>query len=369
MKMSDHRKTKKGPAHEPAMIPVQNVIVPLEGDRTLETSACCLTLRSSPSYEKSEAGSRDVGMTRNVEPVEGQDGPSESSSICRTIIRMSSEKSIQELNETFCANMADGRPWGTLDSRRIYGMDLGPEFDDLSTTNVTFLAGRTAYLTCRVRNLGNRTVSWMRHRDVHILTVGAYTYTSDQRFQSLHRVSQEWSEWTLCVKWVQRRDSGIYECQISTIPVRSHTFRLTVIVPTARILNGPDLYVDAGSPVNLTCVIGFISEPPVRISWYYNGQELKLKYNGHSGKSIEAQITNDTTISILVIRPARRQDSGEFTCKPSDAEGATVRVHVLNGEQPEAMQTGDANAVFGFWSWFLLVLSGWSILKKSSSTF
>lgn len=76
-------------------------------------------------------------------------------------------------------------------------------------------------------------VSWVRHRDIHILTAGAYTYTSDQRFQALHRQNtgqnSEWSEWTLCIKWAQERDQGIYECQISTIPVKAHQFHLNVV--------------------------------------------------------------------------------------------------------------------------------------------
>lgn len=76
-------------------------------------------------------------------------------------------------------------------------------------------------------------VSWVRLRDIHILTTGAYTYTSDQRFQALHRPNNgqnsEWSEWTLCIKWAQERDQGIYDCQISTIPLKSHQFYLNVV--------------------------------------------------------------------------------------------------------------------------------------------
>jgi len=76
-------------------------------------------------------------------------------------------------------------------------------------------------------------VSWVRHRDIHILTAGAYTYTSDQRFQALHRQNtghgNEWSDWTLCIKWAQERDQGIYECQISTIPIKSYQFHLNVV--------------------------------------------------------------------------------------------------------------------------------------------
>jgi len=35
----------------------------------------------------------------------------------------------------------------------------GPYFDKVASKNVTALVGHTAYLNCRVRNLGNRTVS------------------------------------------------------------------------------------------------------------------------------------------------------------------------------------------------------------------
>lgn len=66
--------------------------------------------------------------------------------------------------------------------------------------------GKSAYLSCRVRNLGNKTVSWIRHRDIHILTVGSYTYTSDQRFQATNH--KENDEWTLQIKWAQKRDGG-----------------------------------------------------------------------------------------------------------------------------------------------------------------
>ena len=48
--------------------------------------------------------------------------------------------------------------------------------------NVTVVSGHLARLNCRVRNLGNRTVSWIRLQDLSLLTVGRYTYTSDLRF-------------------------------------------------------------------------------------------------------------------------------------------------------------------------------------------
>lgn len=70
-------------------------------------------------------------------------------------------------------------------------------------------------------------VSWIRHRDIHILTVGSYTYTSDQRFQVNHHKDSD--DWTLQIKWAQNRDAGIYECQISTQPVKSYFVNLDVV--------------------------------------------------------------------------------------------------------------------------------------------
>lgn len=70
-------------------------------------------------------------------------------------------------------------------------------------------------------------MSWIRHRDIHLLTVGRYTYTSDQRFEALHSPHSE--EWTLRIKYPQRKDSGTYECQISTTPPIGHPVYLTVV--------------------------------------------------------------------------------------------------------------------------------------------
>ncbi|EDS40972.1 conserved hypothetical protein [Culex quinquefasciatus] len=70
-------------------------------------------------------------------------------------------------------------------------------------------------------------VSWIRKRDLHILTVGILTYTNDQRFQSLH--TEGGDEWTLRITSPQPRDSGTYECQVSTEPKISQAFRLSVV--------------------------------------------------------------------------------------------------------------------------------------------
>ena len=50
-------------------------------------------------------------------------------------------------------------------------------------------------------------------RDWHILTTGALTYTSDSRFSVLHKEGT--FDWVLQVKYLQERDAGLYECQVS----------------------------------------------------------------------------------------------------------------------------------------------------------
>uniref|UniRef100_A0A1B6ECR6 Ig-like domain-containing protein n=1 Tax=Clastoptera arizonana TaxID=38151 RepID=A0A1B6ECR6_9HEMI len=213
-----------------------------------------------------------------------------------------------------------------------------PYFDPLTPRNVTALVGKSAYLSCRVRNLGNKTVSWVRHRDIHILTVGGYTYTSDQRFMALHHRDNE--EWTLQIKWAQKRDAGMYECQISTQPVRSFFVNLNVVVPTAAILGGPDLHVDKGSTINLTCTIKYSPEPPAYIFWYHHDEVISYD-SSRGGVSVITE-KGEVTTSYLLIQHAELSDSGKYSCSPSNADVASVRVHVLNGERPAAMQTGSA---------------------------
>lgn len=70
-------------------------------------------------------------------------------------------------------------------------------------------------------------VSWIRKRDLHILTAGILTYTSDQRFQVIRPDKSD--NWTLQIKFPQLRDSGVYECQVNTEPKISLPFVLNVI--------------------------------------------------------------------------------------------------------------------------------------------
>lgn len=113
----------------------------------------------------------------------------------------------------------------------------------------------------------NKSVSWVRVRDDHILTVDQITFIADERFHAYHAtestgqssVSSPSSNqrrqhlagittqttssaqkqatnndstnapWTLQIKYVQARDAGLYECQISAEPKISARVYLHVV--------------------------------------------------------------------------------------------------------------------------------------------
>ncbi|XP_066581023.1 transmembrane and immunoglobulin domain-containing protein 1-like [Prorops nasuta] len=212
-----------------------------------------------------------------------------------------------------------------------------PYFENTTKRETTTTVGQSAYLHCRVRNLGDRAVAWIRQRDLHILTVGILTYTNDQRFQSLHSDGSD--EWTLKISSPQVRDSGIYECQVSTEPKISQAFNLSVVVSKAKISGNSELYIKSGSDINLTCIVLQTPEPPSFIYWY-KGEHV-INYSQRGGISVVTE--KQTRTSRLLISKALPADSGNYTCAPSTAESASVLVHVLNGEHPAAMQHGNSS--------------------------
>jgi hypothetical protein len=74
-------------------------------------------------------------------------------------------------------------------------------------------------------------VSWVRHRDVHILAVGGRTFTSDPRFSARHvddRPQDNDARFVLAIRNVEAADAGAYECQVSTKPTKTFVINLIV---------------------------------------------------------------------------------------------------------------------------------------------
>ncbi|XP_070150236.1 lachesin isoform X1 [Polyergus mexicanus] len=241
-----------------------------------------------------------------------------------------------------------------------------PQFDDIAPRNVTAIVGQTAELNCYVKHPGDRVVSWIRKRDLHILTSSIHAYTGDARFSVKHPEASD--EWTLKIDYVQPRDAGIYECQINTEPKMNLAFMLKVeesapvpatTTPNAihrtfnsaaqATISGPeDVYVKKGSTISLTCEVNVRSTPPSSVSWHHGGAVVDFdspSVHRRGGVSLETEKTDTGTTSRLLVTQARLTDSGNYTCIPSNANPASVMVHVLNGEHPAAMQHGGSCGV------------------------
>lgn len=214
-----------------------------------------------------------------------------------------------------------------------------PYFDLDNSGNVTAVLGKTAYLNCRVKNIKNQTVSWLRHKDTHLLTIGRLTYTSDLRFRAIHKMYSE--DWMLEIKPTSHRDSGRYECQISTTPPTSHVVYLKIAEPKTAILGGPDIHLKEGSTMNLTCIITDSPEPPSYIFWRHD--DKIISYDSPRGGVSVITEKGDITSSFLVVQLARPSDAGIYTCSPAIGKPVSVNVHVLRGEYKLGLGTNSAS--------------------------
>ncbi|KAL7740601.1 hypothetical protein ACLKA6_009485 [Drosophila palustris] len=202
--------------------------------------------------------------------------------------------------------------------------------------------------------------------------------------------SKDAREWTLHVKSPQAKDSGIYECQVNTEPKMSMAFQLNIIEisPDAKaIISGPhDLHFKSGSAIILNCVVTQPSVKDIGPIYWYRGEHMITPFDSDvedadnivpEGQGLGKEQTSeqldqslnevlstelakdfttriamesqlgDTLKSRLRIANAQTTDTGNYTCQPTTASSASVMVHVINDENPAAMQKSATLALFG----------------------
>jgi len=234
----------------------------------------------------------------------------------------------------------------------------GPNFDTDLPQDVTGVVGETAYLTCRVFDRTNKTISWIRHSDLHILTVGRYTYTADNRYQSIYNPTSD--EWILQIKYLQKRDSGMYECQVSTEPVRSFFVRLNILeeppskiygkeaqlsfqseqqVPRAEITGGREVHVEQGSTLNLTCVVKNSKEKPHYLLWYHRNETIDYTSPRGTVSVVNSEDNSPEITSTLLIYQVQHSDSGKYSCRPSNTDLASTMVYVIRDEHQQNLKS------------------------------
>nr|XP_045616887.1 zwei Ig domain protein zig-8-like [Procambarus clarkii] len=248
------------------------------------------------------------------------------------------------------------------------GLYMGPYFPSPQPLNITVHQDTVAYLPCTVNQLGDKSVSWVRQRDADILTVDRYTFVRDDRL-TVH-FTPDTGTWTLVIKYVQERDAGTYECQISTEPKMSMLVHLNVIVPQVEVSGAADKYVRSGSTARLECKVSSAVQLPDYIFWYHYGERLleydnprvKFRVSRRGGQGSEMSVT-----STLVISNARPSDAGNYTCLPSNLHPATTLLHVLNDEHPAAMHTGGATTTEPCPAWGVLLAVVLSIVMVNAN--
>ncbi|XP_068205507.1 uncharacterized protein [Palaemon carinicauda] len=183
-----------------------------------------------------------------------------------------------------------------------YSTLIGPSFVNASDHRTAHAPlGRTAHLTCIIRNLHNYTVSWVRARDIHLLTAGLITYSSDQRFVPSNPGGGE--KWMLRIHHVKFTDSGTYLCQISlSLPI-SMAVTLQVTEPIAVVHPGTDVFLKAGSQVVLVCEVKGCPGPALP-AWYrsYQLQDGTSIEEGHIYPTTEATTTRSTPTDTVNLR-------------------------------------------------------------------
>ncbi|XP_029160597.1 zwei Ig domain protein zig-8-like isoform X4 [Nylanderia fulva] len=291
--------------------------------------------------------------------------------------------------------LKEGTQWHVNDANDDLQLEQDLTFFEPTAANVSAFIGHTAYLPCRVRNLGDKVVSWMRSKDLHILTSGYYSFSSDPRFGVQHVPGSD--VWTLRLDNARETDSGKYECQVNTEPKIMYAVQLSVrdpdqpegydepysqqtrisyesTAPVANIIGPQEQRVPSGSTITLRCVIlsPYQTRPIRGVQWLRDNKLLTFQA-ARGGISVETEKGAARTVSVLILAAVTQDDIGNYSCRPTEGRSATVTLVVEEEERTEAMQRDAGYVSSGsnvrHWPGLLLPVSWLLILARNSQTF
>ncbi|XP_014286135.1 kin of IRRE-like protein 1 isoform X2 [Halyomorpha halys] len=248
-------------------------------------------------------------------------------------------------------------------------LSIAPEFDPTPLT-VSVMPGETALLPCRVRNLSDKVVSWMRRKDLLIISSGRFMFTADSRFQVISP-DEDPASWNLQLRKAKPQDEGLYECQVNTDPKLKQAVLLTVSdKPDAMemslkddsraygseettILGPKERYARVGSSLSITCHVSVRTgttrgrQRPVRlVEWLHNDVPV-LDRPGAIFAGVDTEKNGEELSSTLTVSNIIPQAAGKYTCKPYlSGKSASVLVNILEGERTEAMKGQSSAASF-----------------------
>ena len=80
-------------------------------------------------------------------------------------------------------------------------------------------------------------------------------------------------------------------------------FIFLILEPKTQVVGEPDIFVDIGSMLNLSCVVSFTERPPIHVQWLHNGIEVSFRgpRNGVSVSIIHVHMYVEGTSTYLVL--------------------------------------------------------------------
>ncbi|CAN8005559.1 unnamed protein product, partial [Ixodes hexagonus] len=183
-------------------------------------------------------------------------------------------------------------------------------------------------------------VSWIRRRDLHVLTVGRFTYTSDQRFQTIHMDNSD--SWMLQIQYPQKKDAGVYECQVSTLPKISRFVTLNII---GERRPSPDIHLISTS-FRMPQGEAFAFCAPVTF-WFKKATKISAVYSISQTSAVltKAEARPRGFRKFLVCAsPGRNNTSYRPMGRNRIRSELNICVYFFSGENPAAMQHGKHTA-------------------------
>ncbi|KAK4337379.1 hypothetical protein RND71_044094 [Anisodus tanguticus] len=157
-----------------------------------------------------------------------------------------------------------------------------PYFDPINNQqNITAQLGKSTFLVCKIRQITDESrmylihylkmniedvfenefsllsaiefslllVSWVKQRDLSIISAGEYIFSSDNRFRATHVDNTD--KWALHIDYVQKDDEGVYECQdkevVDFLEEKKRITKITLLPSSPGAKRSSGYHLSAGS--------------------------------------------------------------------------------------------------------------------------
>ncbi|KAL1242249.1 Zwei Ig domain protein [Trichinella spiralis] len=212
-----------------------------------------------------------------------------------------------------------------------------PGFHSLLKSDITVAATEPAYLHCKVENQGLYQTAWIRLADRQVLSVDNVLVTNDNRFQVSHRKRS--NDWCLIIKHTVEKDSGTYECILSTDPPKRFSVRLNIVENEITISGSKE--VDEGDTIIIKCRVSNVvhnGHLPSAVWWYANNTIISFIQNDRFQKS--TQSVENGLVSELRIADARPWDSAIYSCEGNNTPRRFIEINVKGNDNTYSNQNG-----------------------------